>query len=311
MAALTTVAEFRLQGVNGDTINLTDLDSPIRMGPSPTLFGDTSPTVEFTGSGSREAGDVPTATPRHAADVKLLDFVIVADSQQHLFELTERLAVATDPTRGTVLIVATRPGSRKERSLRLLRTQSINPDFGAYDGRTITFQTIFRAPNPYWSDLVPLVSLTSFPITGSGLTYTPWNADIPWDSDIPWNGWQATGVQGEVTTELNSNGTAPTWPRFEVTGPFTGLEMINSSSGKRPLLFNGTVSTGQTLVIETREGSRSVRVGGVSRMGEMNLAESDWWPLVRGDNSITVAAGGAIDTNTSLRMSFTPQHLTC
>lgn len=315
MSALHPVAEFTLLGVNGDTINLTDPDSKIRMGPSPLLFGDAPPVINFTQSPAVRAGEVLDTAPRDGGVPRILDWVILGESQNDLFEQVERLVVATKATRGSFLIVAKRPEAGTERSLRLYRTEAISPDFGEYDGETLTFSSLCRAPHPYWADLVPKVVQLDFPITGTGLTDTGWDEDMPWDGpedeDIPWDGWQSVGDDGIVAGTIHSAGSAPSWPRWEIAGPFTGAEIVNASSPERPIVFNGTLEANETLVIETRPHSVSARVGSTSRIGEFDLVNTDFWSLVEGENSITVQVGGYFTTDTRLRMSFIPHHETC
>lgn len=85
-----------------------------------------------------------------------------------------------------------------------------------------------------------------------------------------------------------NDGDVPTWPVIEIDGPVTG-PLITFPSGRR-LLFDPTwsVQTGQTLLIDTRPGVRSVEIAGVSVSQRLWVRE--WEPLFKGSNVIRFGA---------------------
>jgi hypothetical protein len=155
------------------------------------------------------------------------------------------------------------------------------------------------------------VTLTlAFPVTGTGLTDTGWSADIPWSSDIPWNGFEASGSDGAVTSTIVVEGSAGAWPKMSIAGPLLRFEAVNASTRARPLIWQGIVEAGETLTIETRDRSRSIRIDSANAMGGLNLVASDFWRLEPGPNVVSVSTVGAT-TDTALELSFVNEHRTC
>lgn len=307
-AARPDLTRFVINGHGGDRIDSTDADSPIRMGPNPMLFGDTDTDLTYSKPPYMRAGEILSAPPRDAGTLDLIDFVLLGESHQHLLELVERLAAATDPNRGEVLIEAHRPdGSVRAKQVR--RSQSIRPDLGEYNQQEAAFTTAFRSQHPYWADLVPETVTIEFPVTGSGNAASVWNENKAWNTNEPWNGWAATAAGGSTVIEYNLRASAPSWPRWVLSGTATGLTLVNMTAENAPLVWVGTKTAGD-IEIETRERSQYVRYDGTeSRLGEIQRG-SRMWPLVPGVNLIGVQVAGA-DTDTGLTMTVAAQHRTC
>jgi hypothetical protein len=106
--------------------------------------------------------------------------------------------------------------------------------------------------------------------------------------------------------------TAPSWPRWEITGPATGVSIHNATTGET-LEWAGIVAEGETLRIDTEEERTSVRIGAVNAW--LGLSDdSEFWPLKPGRpgapqmNEVFVSVSGAAGT-TSARMILRSQWL--
>jgi hypothetical protein len=124
---------------------------------------------------------------------------------------------------------------------------------------------------------LPASVTTGLDFSTGGLSFTP-GLDF---------GVAVTGGQVTVT----NTGHVPTWPRLEISGPVTG-PVITWPSG-RQLAFDPsfTVSSGQTLVIDTRPGARTVLIAGVSQRSR--LWTQQWSSLDPGvSTQLTFTAAG-------------------
>lgn len=101
---------------------------------------------------------------------------------------------------------------------------------------------------------------------------------------------------GVVTASVD--GTTDAWPIITLTGPCTSPNIENQTTNKRLLFPNLSLGPADELVIDMRE--RTVSLGSQSRLSELDFANSEWWSLVPGDNSIryypTIDGGGASST---------------
>lgn len=96
-----------------------------------------------------------------------------------------------------------------------------------------------------------------------------------------------SGQQGGVLT-VHNGGHVPTWPTLEVVGPATGPTI---TYGNRTLQFDPgfVVSSGQTMVIDTRPTWRTVEINGVSV--RQHLVVDQWTALQPGvDTQIAFTA---------------------
>jgi hypothetical protein len=169
----------------------------------------------------------------------------------------------------------------------------------------------FRAHQPYYRAVDVIEVGIDFPVTGSGAVTTSWDAPIDWDAPVGWDG-SDVGVDGTVRVAVPVTATAPSWPTWEITGPADTVTLHNGTTGET-IEWSGVVGAGETLVIQTEELSRSVRIDGSTAWLGLTDA-SRFWSLKPGSparaqiNEVFVAVGGAAGT-TSARMLVRPQWL--
>ncbi len=115
---------------------------------------------------------------------------------------------------------------------------------------------------------------------------------------FPLNFGSGSGVQ---TLTITNAGTVPTWPTITITGPVTGPIVTNATTGQ-VLQFAASfeVGAGQQLVIDT--DARAATLAGVSRSDALVIRE--WFPLNKGDTTITFRGQGAYDPAAGLYVTW-------
>lgn len=107
---------------------------------------------------------------------------------------------------------------------------------------------------------------------------------------------------------VNNAGDVRAWPVFTITGPGENIALLNETTGKMILLYGLILDTGETLIIDTRPGYKSLTMSNGENAWETFTDESELWSLEPGDNQLSIQVNAA-DGNTEIAMSFTPQYL--
>lgn len=139
-------------------------------------------------------------------------------------------------------------------------------------GRDVSYTVHLLAPDPRKYG-TPTVSLpTSPPVQGNGLVFPLFGAPASGVLDLG-----RGGHDGRAT--LTNRGTADTGPIFSVYGELVpGFTITEVTTGRR-LVYTDTVSLGQTLVLDTNEGSVTLD-GYAPRDARLTVAE--WTRLAPG-----------------------------
>lgn len=163
----------------------------------------------------------------------------------------------------------------------------------------VDYDLTFLAPDPlrYGS---PLTLTTGFPVQQGGLRFPLYT-----DGAGTVTGFLDYGAAPETgTVTLTNDGTADSWPVFEVAGPIPveGFELVEAGTGRR-VVFAGAVASGSSLVIDSATGS-AVIDGTAERGGSLTVRE--WFPVpAGGSTSVTFLPLGAVSA-ASLSVSFSP-----
>lgn len=124
----------------------------------------------------------------------------------------------------------------------------------------------FYAPSPWWLGPQRSIDTGSF----AGPSFFP-IFPMRLGSDL---------LAGTFTVDL-SDCDAPAYPQWTVNGPGTALTLANVTTGLS-IALTSTLSTTDTVVIDTRPGYQSVRKGdGTNLMGAL-ASDPALWPLVDG-----------------------------
>jgi len=308
---MTDVLALALVCANGDLIDTAT--TPFRLSTGQVLFGPPpidAPVIEAAGllAGSLDG------SARWLGRALRVRILLDTGSPQELLEAIERLSAAVAPVvPGTIRgrncqLIITRPDG-EQRAISARYT-------GGLDGlaietgvdETLQVDLIFRAADPHWSSLALSDASVSFPITGTGVAATLFNATIGFNqAGQPFSGFTSTAAQGTTLVVLNNQGDAEAWPTFEITGAATSIEVMSRTSGQQ-WRWTGTLASGAVLAVVTDDRAPSVRVGAANSYGGI-AAGSRLFPLVGGPNEVAVSVAGA-DTNTRMAITWTPRRLT-
>lgn len=183
---------------------------------------------------------------------------IVSQDRDALLAELDAVMWLSDPEAAPELLTITRAGRTRVGFAYLtgFRTPS---DLDWAVGR-VPFGIEWRCPDPLrYGDLQGVT--TSFPDLVGGLEYPLYTDGA--GTTLGWLDYGEAPTSGRV--ELSNEGTAESWPVFEVTGPtpVEGFEVVEVGTGRR-LVFEGLVPTGSRLVMDTARGT-AVMDGGSDR----------------------------------------------
>lgn len=147
-----------------------------------------------------------------------------------------------------------------------------------------------RALDPYWYDVSP--TSQTFAVT----TLVP--------SFFPIFPLKLTASELAVDDSIDNTGDEETWPVWTIEGPGSGIKLSNLSTGEFIWLPSVNLVAGQTLVIDTRPGYKSVVIDStVSAYSELSN-DSVLWALAEGTNSVRLEMSGADDSLSGLSVSY-------
>lgn len=228
-----------------------------------------------------------------------LEFVmpvwIQAGSATALRTALRNLVYAMDPTRGPGRIRVTAPGG-DQRELACIVVDGLEMAERLGSSSTPTDQKLvlaFRAHDPYWtavSDIVQDFTIGTQP------------------SFFPFFPLRLTASEIAVDTTIDNGGDVDAWPVWTITGPGSGIVLRNLGTGKNLTPSGLTLAAGDTMVVDTRPGAKTVTKGDGTNLWPFLTSASALWPLRRGPNAMrlematTTAASG-------LRLSYRPRYL--
>lgn len=181
-----------------------------------------------------------------------------------------RLAAVLDPMRGMGAL-RVEGGEFMGRELHCVYQaglDSLSEDFPHFSRAAL----VFRATDPYWIDTQANV-----------LTFQPAQLKVPWFPIFPLR-LGGANVHGDFN--ITNNGDADAWPTIDVTGPGSGFQLDNVTTG-RFLALDGVVPEGTMLRIVTVPGQRGVRLGAENWYSRLSRG-STLFGLVPGLNQLRV-----------------------
>lgn len=164
------------------------------------------------------------------------------------------------------------------------RQTPVNPDF-TYG--FIRSQYTFFSPDPrYYSNTLKSASLSPVAALGRG-----YNRIYPLTYG---------GGSGSVSTPLTNAGTVTTYPTITITGPATNIVITNTTTGQY-LSFYGSITTGQTLVIDLNE--KLITLDGVAARNLL-LGGSSWFGANVGTTNLSFFASGTVVGTTTCNVDY-------
>jgi hypothetical protein len=197
------------------------------------------------------------------------------------------------PAPGTLMIQ--RPGGATPRQIQVFTTSGLNtPEVGV--NNITVFTLALSTPDPYWSDASPT------PLHFPGIFG---NTGIFPIFPIAFN---QTSVLGSMI--MTNWGDAATYPDWIITGP--GQITVKNNTSNRSWGLNTSIPNGQQVQVTTSRGKQTAV--NLSTNPPTNIwnqlvfsGPHDLWPLMVGDNSVTVTISGATAT-TTVDVGFTNRY---
>ncbi len=291
---------FTFVGVTGEAVDLTDQQARILLGTSPELWG-TPPrrTPTATSVGAVTAGAPTIVGVEHDVRRFGVPWKIGGQSPAQLQKDIRKAAELTDPRRGYCRIVAT-DADGDSREIRCIYEFGLERLSIERTDSSVFARLEFAATDPYWHRV------------GSTIRHTWTGSDLK-----PIN-----GTDRRVGWRIQNFGSAPTWPRWRITGPFSRVVARNVTTGRVwGWLGPGVGDTSQGIDVESAEMSASVKrwstqIGSASPTGEdvYRYVEPELndisWPFEAGENEIEVDVFGA-SASSSVTVEATIKDLTC
>lgn len=150
-------------------------------------------------------------------------------------------------------------------------------------------------PDPLWFNPEASAYVFSLGISGNQMT-------------IPLNvAWNVGASTLNATAVIQYAGTFRANPIINITGPITDLKIVNSTTGKK-IQFSGTIPSGQTWVVDTRQDRQTVLYGTTNKIStltddsDLSFAIEPKPTVANGENVITVTGtSGTSATQISLQ----------
>lgn len=162
-------------------------------------------------------------------------------------------------------------------------------------GVDVGFQIHMLANDPRKYGTLVTSAATGIPVPGNGLVFPLFGS--------PTNGVLNIGSGGYLGRASGTNtGTADTGPVFTIWGDYVpGFTILDVATGRR-LVYTETISTGQTLVLDSNDGS--VTLDGQAPR-DSKLSVSEWTRLGRGETG-TWQFESPGSTNAQFTVGVTP-----
>lgn len=232
---------------------------------------------------------------RHELREFVLPIWMVADTEALLRTAMRDMVARMDPTRGPGVIRTTTPvGDQREIACFYGAGLEMAEKLGQSSGPTMQLAPVmFRAYDPYWS----AVSTTVQDFTIGAMP-----------SFFPFFPLRLTASEIAVDTTVTNSGDVDTWPVWTITGPGSGIVLRNLTTGKDLTPSGITLAAGQTVIIDTRPGVKTVTRDDGTNLWPYLSNTSALWPLRRGVNSVRLEMSASTSAS-ALRLSYKPRYL--
>ncbi len=97
------------------------------------------------------------------------------------------------------------------------------------------------------------------------------------------------------------------WPIWTIKGPGDTISLENKTTGRK-IVWAGTLTGSDTLVVDTRPLYKTVRKNGVNSWGLIQASNADPWPIIAGSNNVLVGMNNAT-VATQAKLSFTTRYV--
>lgn len=270
--------QFQWLSAEGQLVTLTDRAAGYRVQADGTA-GLNAPTYRFSTEQYANVDGVTVSALSADAREVTLGLLIQGDDEQMLQARVAALTRAMRPKAGPgQLVVADALGTTRRLTCYYSGGLEGSEARGTkLPGRWWKFAVKFMAEDPWWYGEPRSLSVG----LGAPAAFFP----------IPPVTLSPSSVQGEFDVDL-SDSDDPAYPVWTITGPGSDVVLTNETTG-RVIEVNASLTSGQTMIIDTRPKLESIRRGdGANLMGFL-VGAPDLWPLIDGPNQVTLALTGA------------------
>jgi hypothetical protein len=153
-------------------------------------------------------------------------------------------------------------------------------------GYTMKFQIPLEANDPrYLDSTLQTVSASVAAPSTSGLDWAT-GGGLNWVPGLDWGVPTSTGVMA-----VTNAGNADAFPLVSIAGPMISPSITDPATG-RSVAYNGSINTGQTLIIDMSPFTRRVTVDGIDRSASLSSAQ--WITVPSGATRSLVFGGSGI-----------------
>lgn len=199
------------------------------------------------------------------------------------------------PDRGTGSVLIQAPdGVRRQIFCRVSDGLGLDESTGSSGVTTQKAAVLFRAFDPYWYDVSPISD-------NWGITLVP--------TFFPIFPLRLTSSEVVVSQVVANLGDVPTWPVWTITGPGSGIQLQNITTGQTISFSTLTLGSGQSLTIDTRPGVKTVTMQDGTNMFWDLSATSALWALAVGNNSFNLQMSAAIAGQSTVSVSHWQRYL--
>lgn len=247
-----------------------------------------------------QSGERPREV-RHEAHEFLLPFfwTSVSDGalRTELRQLVDKMNPANDdntPRYGKVRVQSPL-GDVREINCLYTAGLEMDEDLDGSSGQTWQKMPVsFTAYDPYWYDPSPVGKTFA-------LTQVP--------KFFPIFPLRLTASQLAVDDTVVNNGSVVAWPVWTITGPGTGIKLVNTTT-QQSLLFLASfaLGAGEVLTVDTRPGAKTVLLQDGTDMFEQLDPVSSLWSFRKGANAIRLEMS-AITVASSLTVNYYQRYL--
>lgn len=260
------------------------------------VTGLLSPPTRFDEDGVPEMSGARLRSVQHEVREVFLPVWVKGTSAADLRVQVRSLVSSLNPLRGDGRLRVTSPiGDQRELVCRVSSGLEGVERLGDTTGIWMQqLPLMFRVWDPYWQDISD---------TASG----PWIAGMAPASFFPLFPLRLSSSEIFAAVAITNSGDVDAWPVWTVMGPGSGISLQNLTTGYT-LLLNATLSSGESVTIDTRPGVKAVTKSDGTNLYPNLSATSSLWPLQRGVNSVQVSMGGSTSV-TSVTMRHRNKYL--
>jgi hypothetical protein len=219
-------------------------------------------------------------------------FDVVASGEANTRAAVRAMVKSLNPKRGASKMRVTSPlGDQREITCRYSGGAGLDEKVGDDSGPDWQqFGVTLLAHDPYWYDVSPIEQ--SFTITAQAPNFFP---------ILPIH---LAASELAVDSSVDNTGDVQAWPIWTIDGPGSGIKLSNLSTGKFTWFPDLVLVAGQTLVIDSRPGFKSVVVDGSVNVYSELSNDSSLWSYITGVNIVRLEMSGADNAVSGLTMRY-------